>query len=308
VSLANVLGAKATNEPVPFVHKDDLDLFNKYRDEGFEVQVGVHELLGHGTGKLLQETSPGVYNFDKDSPPLSPLTHEPVKTWYLPGQTWASVFGNIASSYEECRAECIAMALCPEPSILAIFGHGDGKSLDGAAGDVLYISYLTMARAGIAALEFWDPKSRKWGQAHMQARFSILRTFLSAKGPNGEKFAWLEHDEQGSGMEGDWKNLVVRLNRDLIPTAGRKAVETYLQKLHVYKSTANVDEGRKLYLDMTAVDEQFATKVRPAVLNAKTPRKVFVQVNTFEKDGKVEIKEYDATLEGMIQSWAERDV
>lgn len=47
--------------------------------------------------------------------------------------------------------------------------------MDGEAGDVLYVSYLSMARAGLAAIEFWDPKSQKWGQAHCQARFAILK-------------------------------------------------------------------------------------------------------------------------------------
>jgi len=40
---------------------------------------------------------------------------------------------------------------------------------------VLYASYLSMARAGLVSLEMWNPKSQKWGQAHSQARFSILQ-------------------------------------------------------------------------------------------------------------------------------------
>lgn len=47
--------------------------------------------------------------------------------------------------------------------------------MDGEAGDVLYASYLTMARAGLVSLEMWDPKSQKWGQPHCQARFAILK-------------------------------------------------------------------------------------------------------------------------------------
>lgn len=37
--------------------------------------------------------------------------------------------------------------------------------MGGEAGDVLYAAYLSMARAGIASMEMWDPKSSKWGQA-----------------------------------------------------------------------------------------------------------------------------------------------
>lgn len=36
--------------------------------------------------------------------------------------------------------------------------------------DIQYISFLLMARAGIRALEFYDPTTKKHGQAHMQAR------------------------------------------------------------------------------------------------------------------------------------------
>ena len=91
-----------------------------------QVQVGIHELLGHGTGKLLQETEPGKFNFDPKHPPISPITNKPVTTYYKPGQTWGSVFGSVASSYEECRAETVAMALSCDFEILKIFGFGDG--------------------------------------------------------------------------------------------------------------------------------------------------------------------------------------
>jgi dipeptidyl-peptidase-3 len=57
------------------------------------------------------------------------------------------------------------MALSCDFGALAIFGFGDGSDdIDGVPGDVLYASYLSMARAGVAALEFYDPKNAKWGQ------------------------------------------------------------------------------------------------------------------------------------------------
>jgi dipeptidyl-peptidase-3 len=258
--------------------------------------------LGHGTGKLLQETSPDKYNFDPKNPPISPVTNKPISTYYKLNQTWGSVFGSIAASYEECRAECVAMALSCDFEILRIFGFGDGKpDMDGEAGDVLYAAYLSMARAGIASLELWDPKSRKWGQAHSQARFSILQCFLSA----GPEFCKLDYKED------DLSDLVIKLDRSKITTVGRKAVEDYLQKLHIYKSTADVEAGTKLYSDMTTVDPKFwGKKVRDEVLRNKQPRKVFVQANTVldEKTGKVELVEYEPSLEGMIKSYAERNI
>jgi len=265
------------------------------------VQVGIHELLGHGTGKLLQETSPSNYNFDHKNPPISPVDDKPINTYYKPGETWGGVFGAIASSYEECRAETVAMALCCDFEILRIFGFGDGnENMDGEAGDVLYAAYLSMARSGIASLEMWDAKSKKWGQAHSQARFSILKCFLAA----GDNFCELDYQKE------DLSDLTIKLDRSKITTIGRKAVESYLQKLHIYKSTADVKTGTKLYNDMTHVDEFFGTKVRNEVLRNKQPRKVFVQANTVldERTGVVSLVEYEPTLEGMIKSYAERGI
>ncbi|ODM22172.1 hypothetical protein SI65_03018 [Aspergillus cristatus] len=299
VSLGNVLSAKAPNEPVPFIAEKDLDVYRRCRDPAFEVQVGIHELLGHGTGKLLQETAPGEYNFDISNPPVSPVDGKPISTWYKPGQTWSSVFGAIASSYEECRAECVAMALGCDFGILKIFGFGDGKEdLSNEAGDVLFAAYLQMARAGLVALEFWDPKTQKWGQAHMQARYSIMRTFLDA----GDDFVKLVYNKE------DLSDLEIHLDRSKILTHGRPAVEKYLQKLHVYKSIADVEAGKKLYDDITSVNEWWGTKVRDVVLKNKVPRKVFVQGNTVLNGDEVTLKEYEPTLEGMIQSYVERDV
>jgi dipeptidyl-peptidase-3 len=298
VSLGNILSAKAPNEQIPFIKDSDVATYQKYRDPAFEVQVGLHELLGHGCGKLLQETAPGEFNFDIQYKPISPLTGEQITSWYKPGQTWGSVFGTIAASYEECRAECVAMALSCEFPILALFGFGDGSDdINGEAGDVLYTAYLQMARAGVAALEFWDPKSRKWGQAHMQARFSILRTFLNA----GVEFCQLEWEKD------DLSDLTIRLERSRILDLGRMAVDDYLQKLHVYKATADYKAGKRLYDDMTDVEPFYENMVRPAVLKKKTPRKVFVQANTVEKDGKVELREYEASNVGMIQSCVDRE-
>ena len=76
----------------------------------------------------------------------------------------------------------------------------------------------------------------------------------------------------------------------------------------IYKATADVSAGTKLYEDITHVDEWWGTKVRDEVLKQKRPRKIFVQANTIvdEGTGEVVLKEYEASAKGMIQSYAER--
>jgi dipeptidyl-peptidase-3 len=70
------------------------------------VQVGIHELLGHGSGKLYhQDTSDAQQLVVSEE--AHPLTGRPITgPFYAPGATWDSTFGKIASPYEECRAEC----------------------------------------------------------------------------------------------------------------------------------------------------------------------------------------------------------
>ncbi len=57
VSLGNVLTAAYQDKRVTFLLADDQETYVKLRCAAFEVQVGLHELLGHGSGKLFKKAS-----------------------------------------------------------------------------------------------------------------------------------------------------------------------------------------------------------------------------------------------------------
>lgn len=103
-------------------------------------------------------------------------------------------------------------------------------------------------------------------------------------------------------------DLTIRLERSRILDLGRTAVNEYLQKLHIYKSTADYKQAKRMYDEITDVEPFYENLVRPAVLRKKVPRKVFVQANTVEEEGgKVVLREYEADARGMIKSYAERE-
>jgi dipeptidyl-peptidase III len=49
-----------------------------------------------------------------------------------------------------------------------------------------------MARAGLTGLEFYTPETKEWRQAHMQARYVILRLLLEAKDEAGKPLLSLQ--------------------------------------------------------------------------------------------------------------------
>lgn len=290
VSLGNILNAKSGKEPITFIHANDYELFNKYRNDSFEVQVGIHELLGHGSGKLLSELHDGSFNYDHANPPLG-IDGKPVSTYYKKGETWGSKFGSLAGAYEECRAEVIALYLITNEELLKIFGFESKEDQDA----IIYSGFLQMSRAGLLALEFWDPSSQKWGQPHMQARYSILKTLLNAG------LVELVYTKE------DYSDLYVKLDKLKIDTIGHEAIKDYLRHLHIYKASGDVENGSKYFIDRSTVTPELA-KFRPTVLKARLPRKQFIQANTEIVDGKVLLKEYEESEVGMIQSFAEREL
>lgn len=294
VSLGNVLNSKTSDDKWTFVQGDDVKAMSKYQSDSFEVQVGIHELLGHGSGKLLCELQDNTFNFDKSSPPLG-LDGKPVTTYYRKGETWGSKFGAVAGAYEECRAESIAMYLITNRQLLEVFGFKSKEDQD----MIIYTGFLQMCRAGLLALEYWDPKSKKWGQPHMQARFSIMKTLLRySEDKNFLKLAYTKDD---------YSDLHIELDKSLIETVGHAAIEDYLTHLHIYKATGDVENGVAYFQDRSDVDEELA-KFRDIVLAKKLPRKQFIQANTILSGDEITVKEYDESPIGMIQSFIERDL
>eukprot|EP00929_Paragymnodinium_shiwhaense_P047766 TRINITY_DN24224_c0_g1_i1.p1 TRINITY_DN24224_c0_g1~~TRINITY_DN24224_c0_g1_i1.p1 ORF type:complete len:756 (+),score=194.70 TRINITY_DN24224_c0_g1_i1:83-2350(+) len=301
VSLGNVLkaGYGAGDKPVTFIAEADQAMFKKLKGESFEVQVGIHELLGHGSGRLFHQGTEAADGAKAAPHPLKDLLPECSSIegpFYEANSTWDSTFGKLASSYEECRAECCGIYLSLEADILRVFGHTDATP--DAIHDVTYINWLLMCKAGLAGLEFYTPATGAWRQAHMHGRYVILRVLLEAGGG-------LVTLNKKTGADGN-PDIEVLLDRSKIATVGKKAIGDFLVKLQVYKSLGDFEKGSKMFHGYAEVPPEMQ-EIRNIVMSRKEPRKLLVQGHIQAKaEGGLELKSFDSSTAGMIDSFVAR--
>lgn len=79
-----------------------------------------------------------------------------------------------------------------------------------------------------------------------------------------------------------------------------------LMEIQIRKSTGDGKSAAEFYTKLTTPSTQWIEELLPLVIAKRLPRKIIVQPNTRIVDGKVELVEYDATLEGVIKSFVER--
>lgn len=86
------------------------------------------------------------------------------------------------------------------------------------------------------------------------------------------------------------------------------ALDTFLHKLHVYKSIGDYDTAKAFFDHYSVVDETML-RVQKIVLENKKPRRLEIQPNlklVTEGGFKVDYVGYDATHKGIVQSYIER--
>ncbi|PLB54821.1 dipeptidyl peptidase III [Aspergillus steynii IBT 23096] len=282
---ANRMSANADpNREFYWVHPSEAKEFKAVNHIIRFIATSIHELLGHGTGKLLAETSPGVYNFDRASPPTNSLTGKPT-----------SVFEKLAGTVEECRVMLVSYYLSEDRDVLSMYGYDEHSDIK--ADDLIYQTYLHIGVEGLRALQAFNVETQSWGSAHANANYAIFKhLMLHANG-------LLSVDcNQMAGT------VFVRVDRSKIASHGKACIGNMLHRIHVWRCTANVTQCRQFYEPLSAVDGEYEVW-RQIVASKPEPPWKFVQANTILRDdGKVELKVYEASNEGIIQSFAERNL
>ncbi|KRX08351.1 hypothetical protein PPERSA_03345 [Pseudocohnilembus persalinus] len=288
VNLGNVYGTPK-KENVLFTKPEILDSFVKYYQPSLFVIVALHELLGHGTGKLFIKDKDGKHNFDYEME--HPLTGQQIETYYQANETWHSVFGEISSGYEECRADGVALFLSTFQESLDIlipeYSPEEQK-------EIVYMAWYEIVLSAIKGLQYYDQQNKKWGQAHIRAAYALLQVMLRA----GDDFLKIEEVKQ-NGKD----YLLINLDKEKIWTVGRSHIGDFLMKLQIYKSTADVKEGTKFFESYTEVDEQML-KYREIAIKFKLPRKIELQhdMEIQEADSDVKYVKFEESFKGIVDS------
>lgn len=140
-----------------------------------------------------------------------------------------------------------------------------------------------MARAGIRALEFYDPVSKKHGQAHMQARYAspALHTVLELTRPRRSMGitqhlikSGIARLEEVRAADGTLENAYVRVDREKVLKEGKDAAGKLLIELQVRKSTADGAGAREFYTALTDPLPGWSGEIRDLVLKKKLVRVV----------------------------------
>ena len=283
VNLGNAY-PKITKTTLQFLSESDSDLISEMYGPAETVAVALHELLGHGSGKLLNQNPDGSFNFDPET--INPATGSKVDSFYKAGETWSSKFAELSGAYEECRAETIAVYLSFFKEPFEIFGvHEFEKARN--------MVWLYMVYAGIKGMIVYNPEANKWGQAHCWARYVIFRVMREA----GGDFLTIEFTED--------EQFLIHMDFGKIESHGFPAISKFLNKLHCFKSTGDVVRGRELFNHYSKYDDE-AKKIRNIIIANQKPRRLVVQSNLYLSGGIPQVRNYEESFDGVIQSFLER--
>lgn len=294
VSLGNVIKSAFKNsdpeKKIIYLTEEDSNLYKKYIDSAYELQVAGHELLGHGSGKLLYLNKDGTFNFDCKNEMLSNLT------CYTEGQTYSNVFGTLGNPFEECRAECVGLFFSTVKQMHQVF------KCESDFEDICYVNWLSMIRSGLTSLLSYNPEDKRWLQAHSQARFVIFRVLNEIPDfINIIKMVDSTTNTDGTDDTNGSLQFNVTVKRDMVLNEGVKRLCEFLYKLQLFKASADIKNATKMFSNYSVVDDHYL-ELRNIVMNNYKPKPLFVQPTLVKSDG-IQIIEYESSIDGMIESF-----
>lgn len=197
-------------------NEEEIELAKKYGSIASDLHTDLHECLGHGSGQLLPETSPGA-------------------------------LADYSSSLEEARADLFALYYMMDPYLIEI-----GLIPELAVGKAEYDSYL---RNGLlsqyARIEFGKTVT----QAHMQAR-KLISTYAFERGKEsgavvkfqkeGKTYFQIKDHNEVRKIFGELLSMIQDIKSRGDYDAGKELIEKYAVKIDPVLHQEIIDRYKKL--------------------------------------------------------------
>ena len=292
VSLQNCYTKLQKDNIRQLLNEKDVNLFLEKGKKVSIFKTALHELLGHGSGKLFKKNANGEYNFDIKNL-KNPLNGELINTFYEDKETFEIKFSTICRSLEECRADLTALYLCFDKKAQKIFEF-DEKEYE----NVIYLMWLTQIYAGVMGVTYHKPNINKFSSPYAQERF-VFVNYLIKNQDNNKKILDFEINETSTAFK-------IILNKDNLLNYGKKIVGEILKIIHIYKCIGDTENGNKFYEKYSEVDD-YMSNIRRIFYYYSFVNTESMNIDlTMDDKENVEIKKYNNNIEDFIKSYVDR--
>ena len=289
VALINAYDNYDFNFLSTILYEKDVELEKKMGTKISMFKTALHELLGHGSGKLFKINKNGEYNFDKEKL-INPLTKEKINSWYLPDETYETKFKAICISLEEGRADYIALYLVFDKKAQQIFGFNEEEYED-----VIYNMWLDQFIGGITGIGFYY--DHKWNNPYNQERFIFVNYILKKQNPNKKIFSF-DIDKINYSFK-----LII--NKNNLIEYGKNIVSELLKIIHISKCIGDFETAKRFFNEYGDV----SVELENIYYMIKWPKNIKKQMNIdlkIDEKENIKINEYPSTPIGFIKSVVDR--
>ena len=292
LTLLNAYGSFNIDFLKKIINEKDVELEEKIGIKVSMFKTALHELLGHGTGKLFKIDENGKYNFDIENV-INPLTNEKINSYYLPGETYESKFSTFCRALEEGRADYTALYLVFNKKAQNIFEFKEDEYED-----VITNMWLTYFIGGIIGIGYY--KNGKWNNPYSLERFLFLNYVLKNQ-EIGKEIILFNIDEEK-------RTFKIVLNKENLINYGKTIVSKILTCIHISKCIGDTKTAENLVNKYGTVDEYMSNIYKMIIWSNEVKKDMNVDLILEENEGKqiVKINQYPLTPIGFIKSVVDR--
>lgn len=292
LTLLNAYGSFNIDFLKKIINEKDVEMEEKIGIKVSMFKTALHELLGHGTGKLFKIDENGKYNFDIENV-INPLTNEKINSYYLPGETYESKFSTFCRALEEGRADYTALYLVFNKKAQNIFEFKEDEYED-----VITNMWLTYFIGGIIGIGYY--KNGKWNNPYSQERFLFLNYVLKNQ-EIGKEIILFNIDEEK-------RTFKIVLNKENLINYGKTIVSKILTCIHISKCIGDTKTAENLVNKYSTVDEYMSNIYKMIIWSNEVKKDMNVDLILEENEGKqiVKINQYPLTPIGFIKSVVDR--